>query len=96
MPLCYNSLKKGIILIADVTDHIIPVNQGGSFWDVRNHRTLSHKEHNKKSGLEAHGIIEAWVYNDDGDKIPEENRGETLKSMLSKYEVLKKNILFGG
>ena len=52
-----------------MVDHTIPVNRGGSFWDIRNHQGLKKKCHDRKSGREAHGIIETWVDTKYG-KIP--------------------------
>jgi 5-methylcytosine-specific restriction protein A len=43
--------------LAEVVDHIVPVNQGGDFWDSRNHQALCHKCHNRKSQGERYGVI---------------------------------------
>ena len=56
-PLCEVALSFGETLAADVVDHLIPVNQLGAKLDERNLMAMSHKYHNKKSGLEAHKEI---------------------------------------
>jgi len=53
-----------------VVDHIIPVSQGGSFWDVRNHQTLCKQCHNSKTQKEKEGHKTPYQYNDDNEKIP--------------------------
>jgi 5-methylcytosine-specific restriction enzyme A len=37
---------------ATVRDHITPVTEGGSFWDIDNHQSMCAKCHNAKSGSE--------------------------------------------
>lgn len=56
--------------LANVVDHIIPFNRGGSFWDTRNHQGLANICHNRKSGRERHGKIERYINTKYG-KIPE-------------------------
>lgn len=51
---CVECEKVGRAEYAMVTDHIIPVSQGGSFYDPENHQGLCHSCHNRKSGGEAH------------------------------------------
>lgn len=53
-----------------VVDHIIPVNEGGSFWDKRNHQVLSLSEHSRKSMREKAGCKTPFIFNKDGEKIP--------------------------
>lgn len=56
-----------------VTDHIIPVNEGGSFWDVRNHQVICKWHHNHKTGKENKtGVQTPWELNEDGEKIPKQ------------------------
>ena len=56
-----------------VVDHIIPVNEGGSFWDERNHQVICIWQHNKKSGIEKMtGCKTAYILNEDGEKIPKQ------------------------
>ena len=50
-------------------DHIIPVSQGGSMWDVRNHQTLSAAVHSKKTKREQDYPL-PYRLNLDGEKIP--------------------------
>lgn len=54
-----------------VVDHIIPVNEGGSFWDARNHQVINKWSHNKKSASEqANGSKTPYELNELGEKIP--------------------------
>lgn len=41
-------------LPSEVTDHIIPINQGGDPWDVNNFQAMNSRCHNRKSAREAH------------------------------------------
>ena len=56
---CEIGYYAGEMRPADVTDHIIPIQQGkgGSMYDPRNHMAMSNHYHNIKRGKEAHGII---------------------------------------
>ena len=38
--------------MAEVTDHIHPVEEGGDFWDQANHQAMCHFCHNQKRGKE--------------------------------------------
>ena len=59
----------------DVVDHIIPVAEGGAWWDERNHMTMCHPHHNSKSGYEKHRkVLVTAVLNSEGDKIPANRR----------------------
>lgn len=40
--------------LAEVTDHIKPVNEGGAMWDISNLQSLCRTCHAVKSGKEAH------------------------------------------
>ena len=54
-----------------VTDHIIPLEQGGAGFDKRNYMSLCHSHHNKKSRLEQiYGILYECEQNEKGKKIP--------------------------
>ena len=53
-----------------VVDHIIPVSQGGSFWDIRNHQTLCKQCHNSKTQKEKEGHKTPYQYNEDNEMIP--------------------------
>ena len=57
------------IRMAEATDHMIPIRQGGSQWDRRNWQALCKPCHNRKSGREAHGHIEPSIDTPHG-KIP--------------------------
>ena len=56
-PLCEVAAFFGEVLEADVVDHLIPINELGAKLDERNLMAMSHKYHNKKSGMEAHKNI---------------------------------------
>ena len=53
-PLCAICEENGQVTPADVTDHIIPINEGGARFDWQNLQSLCHPHHNQKSGREAH------------------------------------------
>lgn len=63
---CNNIFKPQDLAV----DHIIPVNFGGSFWDIRNHVVLCHKCHNKKTGKEKKAPINRTQLNDTNELIP--------------------------
>ena len=69
-PICAECEKKGEISPAEVTDHVIRMQDGGSPDDTRNLQSLCHRCHNVKSGKERHGYIVRFKLNEDGDKIP--------------------------
>ena len=80
-PLCEVMQAAGRALPADVTDHIIRIEEGGAKYDRRNLMTMSHKMHNKKSGKERHkSILVEYILNEDGDKIPK--RREDIINLL--------------
>ena len=47
--------------LATVTDHIIPLRQGGSKYDTRNHQPMCNRHHAIKSSDEGRGIYEEKV-----------------------------------
>lgn len=53
-PLCVHCEKEGKVIAATITDHIAPINQGGSPWDADNRQSLCLKHHQKKSAKERH------------------------------------------
>ena len=53
-PLCLNCKDMGRVTPARVVDHIIPVRDGGSFYDPNNLQPLCDRCHNSKSGKESH------------------------------------------
>lgn len=53
--LCVICQEEGIITIARVTDHIVPMSEGGSEWDDSNHQSLCIAHHNSKTAKEKHG-----------------------------------------
>lgn len=55
-PLCEQCETENLITPATVTDHIIPINQGGNKFESSNLKALCAKCHNKKSGGERGGI----------------------------------------
>ena len=48
-PLCVMCLEKGLAIDSEVTDHIVPINENGSIWDLSNLQALCKVCHNKKS-----------------------------------------------
>ena len=68
-PLCEISKAMGKVVPSNVTDHIIPMSQGGAAWDERNHMSLSNKVHNIKRGMEANGLLMAYIDTDQG-RVP--------------------------
>lgn len=51
-PLCVECERKGLVTVASVGDHIIPINQGGAPLDETNIQPLCKKCHDSKSGRE--------------------------------------------
>ena len=47
--LCVICLKEGITQLSQVTDHILPIEQGGSVWDRSNWQALCIRHHNQKT-----------------------------------------------
>lgn len=48
-PLCEECLRNGVMTPAQVVDHIVPINKGGSELDLCNLQSLCHACHNRKS-----------------------------------------------
>ena len=70
-----------------MTDHIIPVEMGGSMYDPRNHASLCDYDkgacHARKSGMESRGQpIVSFIFNEWGEKIPLDR--ESFFKVLSK------------
>lgn len=55
-PLCVQCNAEGRVTPAAVTDHIIPANSGGDFWDPKNHQGLCARHHNLKTANEDGGF----------------------------------------
>ncbi len=54
-PFCQMECKeKGIVTAATMTDHIIPINEGGDPFADENLQSGCERCHNRKSGREAH------------------------------------------
>lgn len=51
-PLCVKCQEEGIAREATVSDHIVPVEQGGDMWDWKNRQALCASHHNRKSSKE--------------------------------------------
>ena len=47
---------SSVVERAGVTDHIVPISEGGAMWDERNHMAMCQFHHNQKRGHEAHGL----------------------------------------
>ena len=52
-PLCVKCKRDGIVKGAQVVDHILAINMGGSPIDKRNLQSLCNSCHNSKSGRES-------------------------------------------
>jgi len=55
-PLCIQCQADGLVIAAQVTDHIIRIKDGGDPYAAINLQSLCHRCHNAKSGREAHGF----------------------------------------
>ncbi len=65
-----------------VTDHIIPVLQGGAGYSKDNFQSLCHSCHNRKSRLEQiHVILYEYEYTEKGLKIPKRTEAGELISI---------------
>lgn len=69
-PLCAVAMARDEVIGSDVVDHIVPIEQGGSKWDPRNHMAMSHYWHNRKRNLESRGIIVETRRNENNELIP--------------------------
>lgn len=75
-PLCEVCLK-GLehICTADVVDHIVPIEQGGSQFNPDNHMGMCHKHHNRKRGLESRtAILVEWRLDFNNERVPVSRR----------------------
>jgi len=54
-PLCRECMKRNIITIATVVDHVIPIKQGGPPWKLENTQSMCEVCHNKKRREERDG-----------------------------------------
>jgi 5-methylcytosine-specific restriction endonuclease McrA len=54
---CYHDEKmSSVVERAGVTDHIVPISEGGAMWDERNHMAMCQFHHNQKRGYESQGL----------------------------------------
>jgi len=53
-PLCVNFVRCGGL--TSTVDHIIPVRQGGAFWDPANHQPMCKRCHDQKTAREDGGF----------------------------------------
>ena len=51
-PLCIECKKEGKTTPATISDHIIPISEGGDEWDWNNRQPLCVKHHNQKNARE--------------------------------------------
>ncbi|MEL6968829.1 MAG: hypothetical protein AAFZ63_22590 [Bacteroidota bacterium] len=72
-PLCEVAEAAEETREADVTDHLIPISEGGARWDDRNLMSMSHHYHHKKRGIESHGLNVKTI-STDGGLIPADRR----------------------
>lgn len=75
---------RALTMNTAILDHIYPVNEGGSFWDVRNHQILHKLTHGQKTAKERGGCKTPFVLNTDGEKIPA-NRVEATTILIGTY-----------
>ena len=72
-----------------MTDHIIPIEQGGAEWDQRNYMALSNKVHNVKRALESRGFVIASKQGE-GGLIPV-NRQDIIDKLINTMKKVKIN-----
>ncbi len=48
-PLCEECMKKGVLVPAQMVDHIVPINKGGAPLDINNLQSLCNHCHSVKS-----------------------------------------------
>jgi 5-methylcytosine-specific restriction protein A len=53
VPSPFGCLAQDRYVAGEQTDHIIPVSQGGDFWDDRNHQSLCTSCHSRKTQRES-------------------------------------------
>ena len=51
--MCVQCGEEGVEYLADVVDHIIDWQEGGSKFDDDNRQSLCHSHHNRKTGAQA-------------------------------------------
>src|SRR4051812_47790907 len=56
-PLCVECLIEDRSVPATVSDHIVPIEQGGDVWNWTNRQALCASHHNKKSAKERGGSV---------------------------------------
>lgn len=66
---------------SQVTDHVIPISQGGAKRDRRNLMAMCHKCHNKKRGIEAHSFGPAIPTFDTNTGLVPQDRYEILEKL---------------
>lgn len=69
-PLCEVCREAGRLKEASLTDHLIPIEQGGDRFDDRNLMSMCHRCHNRKSGKERHAGALIQSDGRDGEKLP--------------------------
>lgn len=57
-PICVVHNAAGIVVTAQVVDHVIPISAGGSHTEPKNLQSLCHSCHNKKSIIEQNWQLE--------------------------------------
>jgi len=70
-PLCVECERKGLLVPAEVVDHIAP-HKGNRdlFWDENNHQALCAKCHNEKTAKELNPMFHAYPKNFNKSNIP--------------------------
>ena len=55
---CYHDdTMSSVVERNGVTDHIVPISDGGAMWDERNHMAMCNFHHNRKRGYESQGLL---------------------------------------
>lgn len=79
-PKCYDCEREFYDIKNLVTDHVIPVELGGSFEDKRNHRVRCVWCHNKKTSQEKNKPLYLYIQNESGKFIPQlDKEGKLIK-----------------
>ena len=68
-PYCAHCKLEGKTKLGEVSDHIIPINSGGSLWDLRNLQNLCRIHDNMKRSREGRGVIGLTI-GEYGDYLP--------------------------
>lgn len=69
-PYCHECSEGGVVALANVSDHIIPIHRyGGAVWSWLNRQGLCDTHHQRKRQRERNGVIED-SYIHEGERYP--------------------------